>query len=65
MLIAYHHASQPLQLSPDRYDMLSLGHETLAAYAKADGYGQPMFRLGSGSEPRAAAGLCGGRLHGP
>jgi DNA-binding transcriptional LysR family regulator len=45
LLIAYHHASQPLQLSPDRYEMLSLGHETLAPYAKADAQGQPLFRL--------------------
>jgi len=45
LLIAYHHPSQPLQLSPERYEMLSLGHETLAAYAKADANGQPMFRL--------------------
>ena len=51
LLIAYHHASQPLQLSPDRYEMLSLGHETLAAYAKADGDGRPLFRLGSGPSP--------------
>ncbi|MBI5259100.1 MAG: LysR family transcriptional regulator [Burkholderiales bacterium] len=50
LLIAYHHASQPLQLSPDRYEMLSLGQETLAAYAKADPAGQPLFRLG-GSGP--------------
>ena len=49
LLIAYHHASQPLQLSPDRYEMLSLGHETLAAYAKADSEGQPMFKLGAGA----------------
>jgi DNA-binding transcriptional LysR family regulator len=47
LLIAYHHASQPLQLSSDRYEMLSLGHETLAPYAKADAAGQPMFRLPS------------------
>jgi len=45
LLIAYHHPSQPLQLAPERYDMLSLGHETLAPYAKADGDGQPLFRL--------------------
>jgi DNA-binding transcriptional LysR family regulator len=45
LLIAYHHASQPLQLSPDRYEMLSLGRETLAPYAKPDANGQPMFRL--------------------
>jgi LysR family transcriptional regulator, hypochlorite-specific transcription factor HypT len=45
LLIAYHHASQPLQLSPDRYEMLSLGRETLAPYAKAGDDGQPIFRL--------------------
>ncbi len=49
LLIAYHHASLPLQLSPDRYEMLSLGHETLAAFSKPDAMGQPLFRLGSGS----------------
>ena len=48
LLIAYHHPSQPLQLSPDRYEMLSLGTETVAAYAKADSEGQPMFRLVGG-----------------
>jgi DNA-binding transcriptional LysR family regulator len=47
LLIAYHHASQPLQLSPERYEMLSLGHESLAPYAKADAAGQPMFQLPS------------------
>ena len=51
LLIAYHHASQPLQLSPDRYEMLSLGHETLAAYAKADATGQPLFFLAAGGAP--------------
>jgi len=45
LLIAYHHAAQPLQLSTDRYEMLSLGRETLAPYAKADADGQPLFRL--------------------
>jgi LysR family transcriptional regulator, hypochlorite-specific transcription factor HypT len=45
LLIAYHHPSQPLQLSPERYEMLSLGHETLAVYAKADAKGEPLFRL--------------------
>jgi len=45
LLIAYHHPSQPLQLSPERYEMLSLGHETLAPYAKAGADGEPMFRL--------------------
>ncbi|MBP6899243.1 MAG: LysR family transcriptional regulator [Burkholderiaceae bacterium] len=51
LLIAYHHASLPLQLAPERYEMLSLGHETLAAYAKSDAHGQPLFRLGTGSTP--------------
>jgi LysR family transcriptional regulator, hypochlorite-specific transcription factor HypT len=48
LLIAYHHPSQPLQLSPDRYEMLSLGHETIAPYAKADDDGQPMFHIPAG-----------------
>jgi LysR family transcriptional regulator, hypochlorite-specific transcription factor HypT len=45
LLIAYHHASQPLQLSPERYEMLSLGSETLAPYARAGENGQPLFSL--------------------
>jgi DNA-binding transcriptional LysR family regulator len=45
LLIAYHHPSQPLQLNPERYEMMSLGQETLMAFAKADDAGQPMFRL--------------------
>ena len=45
LLIAYHHASQPLQLSAERYEMLSLGHETLAPYAKAGADGRPLFSL--------------------
>lgn len=45
LLIAYHHASHPLQLSPDRYEMLSLGSESLAPYAKPDEAGRPRFTL--------------------
>ncbi|WP_374588931.1 LysR substrate-binding domain-containing protein [Ideonella dechloratans] len=45
LLIAYHHATQPLQLSADRYDMLCLGYETLAPFAKAGTEGEPLFRL--------------------
>lgn len=33
LLLAYHHPSQPLPLNPNRYEMISLGRETLAAYA--------------------------------
>ncbi len=47
LLIAYHHASQPLQLSPDRYEMLSLGRETLAPYSRAAPDGRPTFQLPS------------------
>jgi LysR family transcriptional regulator, hypochlorite-specific transcription factor HypT len=45
LLIAYHHASQPLRLSADRYEMLPLSSETLAPYARADGEGRPLFAL--------------------
>jgi DNA-binding transcriptional LysR family regulator len=52
LLIAYHHASQPLQLDPERYDMVVLGEETLAPYAKPGPDGQPLFRLpGQASRP--------------
>jgi len=47
LLIAYHHPSQPLQLAPERYEMLSLGTETLSPYAKAGPDGEPLFRLSS------------------
>ena len=45
LLVVYHHASQPLQLDPERYEMASLGSELLSAYAKADNKGRPMFSL--------------------
>jgi LysR family transcriptional regulator, hypochlorite-specific transcription factor HypT len=45
LLIAYHHVSQPLQLSAERYEMLPLTRETLAPYAKAGGDGRPLFAL--------------------
>ena len=67
LLMAYHHPSQPLQLNPDRYEMISLGQETLAAFAKGDADGQPLFRLQSAAAPRVpflsyAAGAYLGRL---
>jgi LysR family transcriptional regulator, hypochlorite-specific transcription factor HypT len=52
LLVSYHHASQPLQLSPDRYEMLSLGQETLAPYAKGGADGQPLFRLSTTGNAR-------------
>lgn len=45
VLIAYHHASQPLQLDADRYEMVTLGTETLAPYVKPDEQGEPLHRL--------------------
>ena len=52
LLIAYHHASQPIQLDTDRYEMLPLGRETLAPYVKPNADGAPLFRLpGQVSQP--------------
>ena len=52
VMVAYHHESQPIQLDPQRYEMVSLGQEPLAPYAKAGEGGAPLFTLpGSASEP--------------
>jgi DNA-binding transcriptional LysR family regulator len=52
LLIAYHHGCQPIQLDPDRYEMVTLGRELLAPYAKPQPDGQPMFALpGRSLEP--------------
>lgn len=45
VLIAYHHPSQPFQLDADRYQLVTLGQETLAPYCKPDAQGEPMFKL--------------------
>src|SRR5450830_785764 len=45
LLISYHHSSQPYQLDADRYEMVSLGEEVIAPYARADANGEPLFRL--------------------
>lgn len=45
LLIAYHHSAQPFQLDADRYEMVSLGEEVIAPYARADANGEPLFRL--------------------
>ena len=61
LLISYHHASQPLQLSPQRYEMLSLGRETLAPYARGDDAGHPLFRLdGPSDQPVPFLGFAAG-----
>jgi DNA-binding transcriptional LysR family regulator len=52
IFIGYHHSSQPFQLDADRYEMVTLGEETLAPYCKPDANGEPMFRLpGRASHP--------------
>jgi DNA-binding transcriptional LysR family regulator len=52
VLIAYHHPSQPYQLGSDRFDMVSLGQEVLAPYAKPDAQGAPLFQLpGQAGQP--------------
>jgi LysR family transcriptional regulator, hypochlorite-specific transcription factor HypT len=44
-LVAYHHPSQPLQLDPDRFDMVLLGREVLAPFSKVTDAGQSLFTL--------------------
>jgi DNA-binding transcriptional LysR family regulator len=52
LLISYHHESQPLQLDPDRYQMVTLGHEVISPYCKPDAAGEPLFRLpGKADQP--------------
>ena len=45
IFIGYYHASQPFQLDTDRYEMVTLGQETLAPYCKAAPDGEPLFKL--------------------
>jgi len=45
LLVAYHHPSQPYQFDTDRYEMVSLGAEVVAPYAKPDASGAPMYLL--------------------
>lgn len=45
LLIAYYHESQPFQLDPDRYEMVSLGQEILAPFVRANAAGAPEFAL--------------------
>jgi DNA-binding transcriptional LysR family regulator len=52
LLLAYDHPSQPLQLSAERYEMLTLGQDTLAPFARADGEGRPQWRLPGSASAR-------------
>jgi len=52
VLISYHHASEPLQLDADHYDMVTLGQEVLAPYVKVDEVGQALWTLpGTAQKP--------------
>lgn len=52
LLIVYHHPSQPLQLDAERYDMVVLGSESIAPYAKAQADGGTVFSLpGKAAQP--------------
>jgi DNA-binding transcriptional LysR family regulator len=52
LLLCYHHPRQPVQLDASRYDMLTLGHEALRAYARCDKSGVPQLQLpGSAKSP--------------
>ncbi|MCX7243021.1 MAG: LysR substrate-binding domain-containing protein [Polaromonas sp.] len=52
LLIAYHHDSQPFQLDPGRYEMLTLGQELLAPYVKPAADGTPLYALpGQAAQP--------------
>nr|WP_315483837.1 LysR family transcriptional regulator [uncultured Undibacterium sp.] len=52
LMLCYHHPQQPLLLDPAQYDMISMGAETLRAYARCDKSGQPDFILpGTIEEP--------------
>ena len=45
LLIAYYHESQPFQLDPGRYEMVSLGQEVLAPFVRPNAAGEPEFML--------------------
>jgi DNA-binding transcriptional LysR family regulator len=45
LLLAYHHASHPFPLDAERYEMVSLGQESIAPYCRPDAQGQPIFSL--------------------
>jgi DNA-binding transcriptional LysR family regulator len=52
LLLCYHHPRQPVQLDASRYDMITLGHEALRAYARCDKSGTPQYLLpGSAKAP--------------
>jgi DNA-binding transcriptional LysR family regulator len=52
LLLCYHHPRQPVQLDSSRYDMLTMGKETLRPYARCDRNGKPDYVFpGSSKNP--------------
>ena len=45
LLLAYHHPSQPIQLDPERYEMLALGQERVLPFVRPGEDGRPLYRL--------------------
>ncbi|MBK5206104.1 MAG: LysR family transcriptional regulator [Polaromonas sp.] len=45
LLVTYHHDSQPFQLDPDHYEMVTLGQEVLAPFCRTNAAGEPEFSL--------------------
>ncbi len=60
LLIAYHHDALPLQLASERYEMLSLGTETLAPYSKPREAVPERAKGGGGGGGAGAGGSEGG-----
>ncbi len=63
LLIAYHHDSQPFQLDPNHYEMVTLGREVLSPFVKPNADGEPMFKL-PGRASTFLSWLCAWRLSG-
>jgi len=45
LLLCYHHPNQPVQLDPARYEMIVLGSETIAPFARTDSDGRVLYTL--------------------
>lgn len=43
VLFCYHHPQQPIQLDPERYEVLTLGEESLAPYSAVGKDGKPVY----------------------
>ena len=43
LLLCYHHPRQPVQLDASRYDMLTMGTETMRPYSRCDRQGRPDY----------------------